>query len=148
MLRLDLAVGPNGGWQVDVRPPDTRAHPAIWGGILPPFQARVDHRSTRRGLHRFPPRATRPRRTVASEGVASRRVRRALSPGGEDPGPLPAVVASGRHGDGPGDSATVYDNSRIEGPRIVAQLASGTPVGAITWPTWAPSELSSAWPDS
>lgn len=44
------------------------------------------------------------------------------------------------------DSATAYDNSRIEGPRIVAQLIGGAEVGAVTWPTWAADELSAAWP--
>lgn len=36
------------------------------------------------------------------------------------------------------DSATFYDNSAVSGPRIVAQLAGGSPVGAVTWPTWPP----------
>jgi predicted ABC-type ATPase len=44
------------------------------------------------------------------------------------------------------DAATVYDNSRIEGPRIVAQLVGGVPVGAVTWPAWTPQPLLSAWP--
>lgn len=44
------------------------------------------------------------------------------------------------------DTATVYDNSAIGGPRIVVQLVEGSAVGAARWPTWAPSELTSAWP--
>lgn len=44
------------------------------------------------------------------------------------------------------DSTTVYDNSRTEGPRIVAQLIGGTLVGAASWPEWAPEELSASWP--
>lgn len=44
------------------------------------------------------------------------------------------------------DTATVYDNSRIEGPRIVAHLAGGTPVGAVEWPAWTPQPLPTAWP--
>jgi predicted ABC-type ATPase len=44
------------------------------------------------------------------------------------------------------DAATVYDNSAISGPRIVAQLAGGAPVGALQWPAWAPEPLSAAWP--
>jgi predicted ABC-type ATPase len=44
------------------------------------------------------------------------------------------------------DSATVYDNSRIAGPRIVAQLAAGVSVGAVRWPAWTPVELSATWP--
>lgn len=46
------------------------------------------------------------------------------------------------------DSATVYDNSRTHGPRIVAQLASGNLVGAATWPQWTPDALCAAWPAS
>ncbi len=43
------------------------------------------------------------------------------------------------------DSATVYDNSAIKGPRIVAQLSGGYLVGAAAWPLWAPPELTSRW---
>lgn len=44
------------------------------------------------------------------------------------------------------DMATVYDNSRIAGPRIVAHLAGGTSVGALVWPAWTPQPLPIAWP--
>ncbi|BBZ33630.1 zeta toxin family protein [Mycolicibacterium confluentis] len=44
------------------------------------------------------------------------------------------------------DSATVYDNSRREGPRIVAQFTAGAVIGAAKWPTWASEELVSRWP--
>ncbi len=44
------------------------------------------------------------------------------------------------------DSATVYDNSALKGPRIVAQLSGGHLIGAATWPAWAPQVLSSRWP--
>ncbi|WP_156689416.1 zeta toxin family protein [Mycobacterium sp. Marseille-P9652] len=44
------------------------------------------------------------------------------------------------------DSATVYDNSAIKGPRIVAQLNGGYLIGAAGWPAWAPRALSSRWP--
>jgi predicted ABC-type ATPase len=44
------------------------------------------------------------------------------------------------------DSATVYDNSSAKGPRIVAQLSGGYPVGAPDWPAWTPRVLSSRWP--
>ncbi len=37
--------------------------------------------------------------------------------------------------------ATVYENSTLSGPRIVAQLYNGVPVGTLTWPTWAPDAL-------
>ncbi|MDT5146715.1 MAG: hypothetical protein QOC58_1360 [Mycobacterium sp.] len=44
------------------------------------------------------------------------------------------------------DSATVYDNSALKGPRIVAQMSGGHLIGASRWPTWSPPELSSRWP--
>jgi predicted ABC-type ATPase len=46
----------------------------------------------------------------------------------------------------PCDSATVYDNSALKGPRIVAQMSRGHPIGAPTWPVWTPQVLSSRWP--
>lgn len=45
------------------------------------------------------------------------------------------------------DSATVYDNSRLRGPRIVAQSSGGVSVGAPDWPGWSPEALRSRWPD-
>ena len=44
------------------------------------------------------------------------------------------------------DSATVYDNSALKGPRIVAQMSGGHLIGAPTWPAWTPLALSSRWP--
>lgn len=44
------------------------------------------------------------------------------------------------------DQATVYDNSAITGPRIVAQMTDGFIIGAPDWPNWAPQELQSHWP--
>jgi predicted ABC-type ATPase len=44
------------------------------------------------------------------------------------------------------DSATVFDNSARKGPRIVAQMSAGQPVGAPAWPAWAPHVLTSRWP--
>ena len=44
------------------------------------------------------------------------------------------------------DSATVYDNSALSGPRIVAQFSAGRIIGSPMWPAWTPSELSSRWP--
>ncbi len=44
------------------------------------------------------------------------------------------------------DSATVFDNSALKGPRIVAQMSGGRLIGAARWPAWAPQELSSRWP--
>jgi predicted ABC-type ATPase len=43
------------------------------------------------------------------------------------------------------DSATVYDNSRLKGPRIVAQFSGGFAVGSPVWPAWTPQELSARW---
>jgi predicted ABC-type ATPase len=45
------------------------------------------------------------------------------------------------------DIATVYDNSRLRGPRIVAQLSGGEVVGGPDWPAWAAEELPSRWPN-
>ncbi len=42
------------------------------------------------------------------------------------------------------DAATVYDNSGIEGPRIVAQLNDGFIVGSPAWPVWTPAVLQTA----
>ena len=44
------------------------------------------------------------------------------------------------------DSATVYDNSTLKGPRILAQMSAGHLIGAPTWPAWAPHVLSARWP--
>jgi predicted ABC-type ATPase len=44
------------------------------------------------------------------------------------------------------DSATFYDNSARRGPRIVAQLSGGFPVGSPAWPAWTPAELTAYWP--
>jgi predicted ABC-type ATPase len=45
------------------------------------------------------------------------------------------------------DTATVYDNSRREGPRIVARMSGGMAVGSASWPRWTPEVLRSPWPD-
>ncbi len=44
------------------------------------------------------------------------------------------------------DQATVYDNSGITGPRIVAQMTDGFIVGSTDWPAWTPQTLQSRWP--
>ena len=44
------------------------------------------------------------------------------------------------------DQATVYDNSRINGPRIVAQMSEGFIVGSPAWPAWTPPPLTARWP--
>lgn len=43
------------------------------------------------------------------------------------------------------DLAAVYDNSRLDGPRIVAQINGGEIVGAASWPAWTPNVLRSRW---
>ena len=46
------------------------------------------------------------------------------------------------------DQATVYDNSAIKGPRIVAQMSDGFIVGSPDWPDWTPQPLTAHWPTS
>ncbi len=43
------------------------------------------------------------------------------------------------------DSATIYDNSTLKGPRIVAQFGGGFAIGLSAWPEWTPKELSTRW---
>lgn len=43
------------------------------------------------------------------------------------------------------DVATVYDNSRAVGPRVVAQFAGGAEIGELAWPAWAPEALVNRW---
>lgn len=44
------------------------------------------------------------------------------------------------------DTAVVYDNSAIRGPRIVARFNGGLLDGTSDWPQWAPVELVRRWP--
>lgn len=44
------------------------------------------------------------------------------------------------------DSARMWDNSRHDGPRLVAVFVGGMPVGAPEWPAWTPPELALRWP--
>ena len=39
------------------------------------------------------------------------------------------------------DSATFYDNSRDEGPQIVAERIAGMATGAVRWPAWTPGAV-------
>jgi predicted ABC-type ATPase len=85
------------------------------------------------------------------EQLAVQRVRHRVSAGGHDvpedkirgryqrlwPLVAAAIVRS--------DSATVYDNSGLKGPRIVAQFSGGFAVGLSAWPDWTPKELSTRW---
>ena len=45
------------------------------------------------------------------------------------------------------DSATVYANSGLKGPAIVAQISGGSMIGASVWPAGTPRELSRRWPN-
>jgi predicted ABC-type ATPase len=44
------------------------------------------------------------------------------------------------------DAASVYDNSRRNGPSVVADLSHGFLVGNPLWPDWAPDALTTRWP--
>jgi predicted ABC-type ATPase len=86
------------------------------------------------------------------EDLAVERVKRRVLAGGHDVPenkirerhrrlwPLVATAITGS------DTATVYDNTRREGPRIVAQMSGGIAVGSPSWPTWSPEPLRSRWP--
>ena len=43
------------------------------------------------------------------------------------------------------DSTTVYNNSGLKGPRIVAQMSHGFLIGSAAWPAWTPGALRSGW---
>jgi predicted ABC-type ATPase len=45
------------------------------------------------------------------------------------------------------DTATIYDNSAVRGPRIIAQMSGGDIIGSPTWPAWTPDPLRSRWPN-
>ena len=86
------------------------------------------------------------------EGLAVERVKRRVRHGGHD---VPEGKIRERHrrlwqwvaaAAEIADTATIYDNSRVNGPRIVAHLTAGTIIGAPMWPTWAPEELCRRWP--
>jgi predicted ABC-type ATPase len=87
------------------------------------------------------------------ENLAVERVRHRVQAGGHDVpeekirqrhrrlwAPVADAIASS-------DIGTVYDNTRLRGPRIVAQLSGGETIGSPDWPTWAPEPLRSRWPD-
>lgn len=81
------------------------------------------------------------------ENLAVERVRMRVQAGGHD---VPEAKIRERHrrlwdlvaqGIAEADSALVYDNSRGEGPRIIATMAAGQIIGAAGWPPWTPSPL-------
>ena len=46
------------------------------------------------------------------------------------------------------DSATFWDNSGHDGPRIVGLFSDGLPVGSPDWPWWAPVAVTDSWPST
>lgn len=85
------------------------------------------------------------------EGLAVERVRRRVGHGGHD---VPEGKIRERHRRAwhlvpeaieIADTTTVYGNSRLDGPRIVAQLTAGTVIGAPTWPAWESEALLRRW---
>ncbi|MDM4139258.1 MULTISPECIES: AAA family ATPase [Mycobacterium] len=87
------------------------------------------------------------------EELAVERVRRRVRAGGHD---VPEAKIRQRHrrlwapvaeAIALSDLATVYDNSRLRGPRIVARLSGGLTVGAPDWPAWTPDVLRARWPE-
>lgn len=87
------------------------------------------------------------------EDLAVERVRHRVLAGGHD---VPEAKIRARHRRlwapvtdalALSDLATVYDNSRLRGPRIVARLSGGLMVGAPDWPAWAPDILRLRWPN-
>jgi predicted ABC-type ATPase len=90
---------------------------------------------------------------LVPEDLAVERVRHRVRAGGHD---VPEAKIRQRHrrlwalvvdAIAVSDLATVYDNSRLRGPRIVAQLSGGVVVGSPDWPAWAPNALQSRWPN-
>lgn len=43
------------------------------------------------------------------------------------------------------DRAVLYDNARRTGPVKIAEFFGGLPIGAATWPEWAPEPMVSRW---
>jgi predicted ABC-type ATPase len=84
------------------------------------------------------------------EEVAVQRVKHRVQAGGDD---VPEAKVRERHrrlwvlvalAIAHSDSATVYDNSRLRGPRIVA---GGDIMGAPSWPDRTPEPLRARWPE-
>jgi predicted ABC-type ATPase len=87
------------------------------------------------------------------EDLAVERVRHRVAAGGHD---VPEAKVRQRHrrlwtpvaeAIALSDLATLYDNSHLRGPRIVARLSGGLTIGAPEWPTWVPANLRARWPD-
>jgi predicted ABC-type ATPase len=87
------------------------------------------------------------------EDLAVQRVRYRVAAGGHD---VPEKKIRQRHrrlwslvadGIALSDTATIYDNSRLRGPRIIAQFSGADIIGSPDWPTWTPETLRSHWPN-
>lgn len=90
---------------------------------------------------------------VIPEDLAVERVRRRVQAGGHD---VPEAKIRQRHrrlwtpvaeAIALSDLTTVYDNSRLRGPRIIARLSGGLTIGKPDWPVWAPEILRTRWAD-
>jgi predicted ABC-type ATPase len=90
---------------------------------------------------------------LVPEHLAVERVRHRVAAGGHD---VPEIKIRQRHrrlwalvaeAIALSDIASINDNSRLHGPRIVAQLSGGEIVGSPDWPAWAPQVLRSRWPN-
>lgn len=86
------------------------------------------------------------------EDLAVERVRHRVHAGGHD---VPETKVRERHrrlwttvaeAIAVSDIATVYDNSRLRGPRIATRLAGGLTIGSPDWPAWTPEVLRARWP--
>lgn len=45
-----------------------------------------------------------------------------------------------------GNSATLWDNSTLDGPILVAEIQKGTLLAKPRWPAWTPNALRERWP--
>jgi predicted ABC-type ATPase len=90
---------------------------------------------------------------IIPEDLAVERVRHRVRAGGHD---VPETKIRERHrrlwtpvteAVALSDIATVYDSSRLRGPRIVARLSGGLTVGSPEWPAFTPEHLRSRWRD-
>jgi predicted ABC-type ATPase len=88
---------------------------------------------------------------LVPEDLAVQRVKYRVGAGGHD---VPETKIRGRYrrlwalvadAVAQSDIATIYDNTGIEGPRIVAEMSGGSIVGSPSWPTWTPEVLRSRW---